>query len=252
MKIKKFIINLICGLIPFSTARKKLRSKLMDEKNLVSNIFDRLDGNKIILVRKDGTSVEVTEISGLKVEFNGKNSQITIYEPFCFENSYCKLGNNCEISVAQNNSVTRNLSISTRQNNKIVIGKNFSCNGCTMEVHDEANTTIKIGDDCLFSYGIILRPSDGHTIYDIGSGKILNQPCDGITIGNHVWVGMSAKFLKDSGVGNNTVVGADSLVTRKFDEENVVVGGVPAKVLKRGINWDINNTDNFKDGYYRP
>ncbi len=250
MKIKKFIINLICLFIPFSKNRKKVRNKLMGENNLVSKIFNRFDGNKIILVKNDGSTIETTEVAGLRVDFGGQNSKIILHTPVCFENSYFKLGDDCEIFIAQNNKCIRNLTIATRKNNKIQIGKNFDCMGCCMEVHDESDTTIRIGDDCLFSYGIVLRPSDGHTIYEISTGRILNHPQKGITIGDHVWVGMQTKFLKDSGVANNSVVGAASLVTKTFTDENVIIGGSPAKILKHGINWDINNTDNFKDGYY--
>ncbi len=37
-------------------------------------------------------------------------------------------------------------------------------------------------------------------------------------------------------IADNCIVGAGSLVTKKFEEPNVVIAGHPAKVIKTGIN----------------
>ena len=46
-----------------------------------------------------------------------------------------------------------------------------------------------------------------------------------------VWVGSKVTFLDGSEVGNNSVVAAGAVVNGKFPP-NVVIGGVPAKVIK--------------------
>jgi acetyltransferase-like isoleucine patch superfamily enzyme len=53
----------------------------------------------------------------------------------------------------------------------------------------------------------------------------------GIKLGNNIWVGAKATFLDGTVVGNNCVVAAGAVVNGIFPD-NVVIGGVPAKILK--------------------
>ena len=53
----------------------------------------------------------------------------------------------------------------------------------------------------------------------------------GIKIGNNVWVGTKVTFLDGSKVGDNCVIAAGAVVNGEFPN-NVVVGGIPAKILK--------------------
>lgn len=51
------------------------------------------------------------------------------------------------------------------------------------------------------------------------------------TIGDDVWIGPGARILGDISIGNNSVIGANAVVTKSFPA-NSVVGGVPARLLK--------------------
>ena len=53
----------------------------------------------------------------------------------------------------------------------------------------------------------------------------------GITLGNNIWVGAKVTFLDGSQVGDNSVVAAGAVVKGVFPN-NVIIGGVPAKILK--------------------
>jgi acetyltransferase-like isoleucine patch superfamily enzyme len=53
----------------------------------------------------------------------------------------------------------------------------------------------------------------------------------GIKLGNNIWVGAKATFLDGSQVGDNSVVAAGTVVKGVFPN-NVIIGGVPAKILK--------------------
>lgn len=53
-----------------------------------------------------------------------------------------------------------------------------------------------------------------------------------VKIGDNVWIGRRSMFMPGSEVGNNVVVSAGSVVTKKF-ENNVIIGGVPASILKK-------------------
>jgi len=102
---------------------------------------------------------------------------------------------------------------------------------------NEENLKVFIGNNCMFGTRVLLRPSDGHIIYDINTGELLNKGED-IIIGNHVWSGVNSVFLKGAKVSDNSVVGANTLVNKKFNEENVILAGVPARIVKHSVNWD--------------
>jgi acetyltransferase-like isoleucine patch superfamily enzyme len=90
---------------------------------------------------------------------------------------------------------------------------------------------ITIGSDVIAGSFISFH-SENHNYKDknklIREQGVSNQ---GITIGNNVWIGAKATFLDGSKIGNNSVVAAGTVVNGVFPE-NVVIGGVPAKVLK--------------------
>ena len=44
--------------------------------------------------------------------------------------------------------------------------------------------------------------------------------------------------LKGSEVPNNTTVAFRAIVTKKFTEENTILAGAPAKVVKNNVNWE--------------
>ena len=51
-------------------------------------------------------------------------------------------------------------------------------------------------------------------------------------IGNNVYIGPGAKVLGEICIGNNVIVGANAVVLKSV-ENNVVVVGVPAKIVRR-------------------
>lgn len=98
-------------------------------------------------------------------------------------------------------------------------------------------TAITIGQDCLFSSDVQMRTGDSHSILDL-EGKRFNASQD-IVLGDHVWVGTQAFCTKGARVAPHSIIGARALVTRAFDEPNCALAGVPAKIVKREVDWSI-------------
>jgi acetyltransferase-like isoleucine patch superfamily enzyme len=52
-----------------------------------------------------------------------------------------------------------------------------------------------------------------------------------VIIGKNVWVGNNVTILKNSEIGDNSIVATGAVVTGKFPA-NVIIGGIPAKIIK--------------------
>lgn len=67
-----------------------------------------------------------------------------------------------------------------------------------------------------------------HDIYNIDKHR------DGkdVIIGNKCWIGMNVVILPGVELGENTIVGAGSVVTKSFPDGNVVIAGNPAKIIR--------------------
>lgn len=97
--------------------------------------------------------------------------------------------------------------------------------------------SIRFGDEVLMSWQIQIMDSDGHPILD-QEGSLINPDAD-VVVGNHVWIGSRATVTKGVRIADGTVVAAGAVVTGRFDEPGVILGGVPASVIRRGISWRI-------------
>lgn len=70
------------------------------------------------------------------------------------------------------------------------------------------------------------------------SGEQTNAPA-GISIGNHVWIAYGVDVFKGSRIPDGCVVAGRALLTGKFEESNTLIGGLPAKVIRRNISWEL-------------
>ena len=52
-----------------------------------------------------------------------------------------------------------------------------------------------------------------------------------VKIGKNVWIGNNVTILKNSEIGDNSIVAAGAIVNKEFPP-NVIIGGVPAKIIK--------------------
>ena len=119
-------------------------------------------------------------------------------------------------------------------NNEILIGSHTSLCG---KAHFAAieGTKIHIGDNCLFSSDLHFRTGDSHSILSM-QGERINKSQD-IIIDDHVWVGTKVTCLKGVHVARDTVVAATTTLCKDYDAPNVIIGGVPGRIIKTEINW---------------
>ena len=98
-----------------------------------------------------------------------------------------------------------------------------------------AGHTITVLDFCLLSNSISLSTTDFHSIYN-DLGERINNDKD-IYIGEHVWIGERSYICKGVSIANNNIVGACSVVTKSFEESNVIIAGNPASIKKKRVKW---------------
>lgn len=118
---------------------------------------------------------------------------------------------------------------------RVNIGDRVVVNGATLYLQED-NSRLTIGDDSQVSWGVDIWCTDAHTITNL-DGEPVNY-AESIEIGRHVWIGKDVKIGKNVSIADNSIVGWGSIVTRRFDEPNVVIAGIPARIVKRGIDWD--------------
>lgn len=56
------------------------------------------------------------------------------------------------------------------------------------------------------------------------------------TLGNNVWIGPGAKIFGKIKIGDNTMIGANAVVTASFPNGNCRIAGIPAKIISTEKN----------------
>lgn len=118
------------------------------------------------------------------------------------------------------------------------IGNHFYANFNLVLVDDGE---IHIGDRVMIGPNVTLCTT-GHPVYPLYREMVAHYSLP-IHIGNNVWIGAHSVILPGVTIGDNTVIGAGSIVTRDIPA-NVVAVGNPCRVMR-----EISDRD--KDYYFR-
>ncbi len=107
--------------------------------------------------------------------------------------------------------------------------------------HTKIGKNVFINFDCTFldlggitiEDGVLIAPkvsllSEGHPISPNQRHSLVPKP---IHIKKNVWIGANATILQGVTIGENSVVAAGSVVSNDVPD-NVVVGGIPARIIK--------------------
>jgi acetyltransferase-like isoleucine patch superfamily enzyme len=102
-----------------------------------------------------------------------------------------------------------------------------------------AHESIEIGDDVWFGQEVYVTDANhGYTDPDTPIGRQLGHH-DPVSIGAGTWIGHGSVVLPGTRIGRNVVVAAGSVVRGEIPDHSVI-GGVPAKVIRRlvpGQGW---------------
>lgn len=95
--------------------------------------------------------------------------------------------------------------------------------------------SVEIGDDVMFASNVFIN--DGSHGYDSATVPYRYQPITRIApirIGGGCWIGQNVVIMPGVTIGENALIGANSVVTRDIPPRSIAVG-TPARVVKR---WD--------------
>ncbi|MBQ6463548.1 MAG: acyltransferase [Pseudobutyrivibrio sp.] len=146
---------------------------------------------------------------------------------------------NCGSTIVVGDSLKEglNASLSASWDAYILIGKNNTSAG-QVKIFSSLDSRVEIGDDVMFSTDIMVRAGDGHAFFQYIDGKpqIISDKHNRLYLGSHVWIGFNSKLLSGTSIEDGCIVGACSLVNKKFPN-NVAIAGIPARVIRKDVVW---------------
>ena len=112
------------------------------------------------------------------------------------------------------------------------IGENFTISAKSKII---CHKSIKIGKDSTFAWDSLIMDTDYHDIYN-DNEECINADKE-ILIGEKVWIGTRSTILKGSVIPDHSIVAANSLVAKMYDDEYCILAGNPAKIVKKNVSW---------------
>ena len=156
-----------------------------------------------------GGGVEFGQKRGLILEVN-KGGKL-IFEGSAF------FANGCYVRVGQGA--------------KIVLGNMFGTNSnCFIY----ATRLISFGKAVLLGWDNEIIDSDGH---DVCVNSVAVEKTQPIHIGNHVWITSHVRISKGVFIADECIVAKGAIVTKKHTVPHTLIGGIPAKDIRTGVDW---------------
>ncbi len=171
-------------------------------------IVDRPNHVMLILGARAGFNVPVRAGGSGRIRIGAENcfGERAGYRLGSGEISLYTASPDAEITIGQRNFFNNNVSIGAAQQ-------------------------VVIGDDCLIAGSVSITDCDFHDIDPEARHKSQGSKRP-VRIGNNVWLGTGATVLKGVTIGDNSVVGAMSVVTKPVPA-NCVVAGNPARIIRQ-------------------
>lgn len=148
-----------------------------------------------------------------------------------YNHGYIRIDDGARVVFSGRTTIGKGCDLLVGKNSEVTFGQNFSAGN---NFYISSNTGVIFGDDVLLGWNVSIRDSDGHKVIENGIEK-LNQKK--IVIGDHVWIGSDATIFKGVEIKKDSVVASHAIVTKIFKENGALIGGFPAAIIKKNINW---------------
>ncbi len=151
---------------------------------------------------------------------------------------YCL--NNSRIVIGDKFYVGKDSIITCRRQSSLIIGDDCSVQWFFI-CASEYEGTVVIKDRFMASYNVSIFNNDTHPIFFFVKAKQINRDRK-IIISEHVWAGIKSTILSGAEIGQSCIIGANSVITKKFPN-NCTLGGIPARILNKNMTWDVREED---------
>jgi acetyltransferase-like isoleucine patch superfamily enzyme len=189
---------------------------------------------------KSGKNNRVVNYGGIRIgsriQVSGNGNKIVLEKGCMLLNSLIKIqGNNNEV-ILKGNSYVSGAELWVEDNHcTLSIGERTFVGHHSHLACTEDGSKLLVGNDGMISSYVQVRTGGSHSIVDMEGNRI--NKAQSVFIGSHCWLGEGSKVLKGVTLEGDDVVSTGSIVTKSFGK-NVLLGGVPAKVIKEKINWN--------------
>lgn len=207
-----------------------------------SKNFEIIGNNNTVSINCDKLDkIEKALPAGLKFTIHGNNNRIELEYPLRIKNITIIMDDDNNLfSIKTTKNSFYNAHFRCSHQSSIIIGKDSEIgNGnfrCICNQNYKIPHKLVIGDGVHIARDTLIRTADGQFFVDPETGRPLDPPGD-IIIGNNVWIMTNCMIIKNTYIPDGCAVAAKSFVNKKFTEENCLIGGTPARVLKRNIKW---------------
>lgn len=198
--------------ISLTSCNAKMTIVITGDNNIINIIDSHINGNTNIIIDCNDSKLildNISVINGLNIR-NGN---------FAF---YNKKQKNIFTKIAKGTSI-ESLEINNMNNESIVY----------------------IGEYCMIAPNVVIFNTDSHPIYDTITNEIVNNEPNSIIIGEHCWLAHSSTIMKNVKLASNCIVARNSHVVKSCNDEFCIVGGNPARILKRNRNFAIMDANYY-------
>ena len=231
--LKKIIENYV---------RKTKNSTFSFDENISSSVIFSFTFKKMIALLKSIKILSITK--GKKKVFLGKSVEFFNKKNIVIGNNV-NIGNFVKLYALGREALTIGNNVNIGSFSQIVISTTFNDLGKYIKIGNNVGIGefsylggaggLEIGNDTIIGQYFSAHP-ENHNYEDKGL-LIREQGVNrkGIKIGSNCWIGSKVTILDGVTIGDNCIVAAGAVVTQSF-RENVLIGGVPAKILKERID----------------
>nr|WP_269093426.1 hypothetical protein [Aliarcobacter butzleri] len=140
-----------------------------------------------------------------------------------------------DVTIKNNSGILRFTELISGMGGEIIIGEH--CHIGRFNSIGSVISKLIIGDYALFAMGVKINNANHGIPHIINEEPIKHSPFYGedLIIGNNCWLGFDVNIVKGGKIGDNCIIGANSLINTNIPS-NSIAAGIPAKVIKERKN----------------
>lgn len=191
--------------------------------------FSGLSPNKRLLPVRVYRKVMAKIGKGASIEGQGRLDIGRKPGTYCYFDSLFTLCENAKLILHDYFQIFTGCRIVINPGARLELGSGFINANCHIVCYEH----IKIGNNVAIADSVKIRDSDNHTFLNFNHTR--TSP---VLIGNNVWIGIGVTILKGVTIGDGAVIAAGSVVNKDIPACSLAAG-VPAKVIKEDVQWEL-------------